>query len=50
MDDPLEELNEVYQDVKEIEYNFKKVLEICCKFIHHKHIGYLLYHFYSFSN
>lgn len=31
-DDPLEELSEVFSEVREIESNFKKLLEICGKF------------------
>ena len=30
--DPLEELSEVYADVKDMENNFKKVLEVCSKY------------------
>ena len=30
--DPLEELSEVYSEVKELEHNFKKVLDVCSKF------------------
>ena len=29
--DPLEELSEVYSEVKELENNFKKVLDVCSK-------------------
>lgn len=32
MEDPLEELSEVYSEVKEMENNFKKVLEVCSKY------------------
>lgn len=32
-DDPLEELNEVYTEIKQIETNFKKVLEISSKYL-----------------
>ncbi len=31
--DPIEELNEVYADVKDLEQNFNKILDICSKLI-----------------
>lgn len=39
--DPLEELSEVYAEVKEMEHNFKKVLDVCSKFCE----GYSLWKF-----
>ena len=32
-DDPLEEMQELYGDIKEQESKFKKTLEICSKYI-----------------
>jgi hypothetical protein len=50
-DDPLEELSEVFQEVRETETNFKKVLGVCSKYsIYIELFPPYLINYYSFFN
>jgi hypothetical protein len=40
--EPLEELNEVYQEVREMESNFKKLLDVCGNSLYAKYLGFMV--------